>query len=223
MIWHFPDNPSVPLGTPLRQAFYARDSRLVAAELIGCRLVRRLATGERLVIRLVEVEAYIGDGSDAASHAHRGPTPRNRTMFGPAGRLYSYRSYGIHTCVNVVCDVPGSAGAVLLRAAEPLEGFMRMRNLRGLPSDARNELIARGPGRLAQALGLELDDDGQSLLRPPLTLHAPAAGSAGIQVQRGPRVGITKAAALPYRFFETDSPWVSSFRHGRERKAVADR
>ncbi len=217
----FRDTPTVPLAKPLRQAFYARDCRIVAAELIGCRLVRRFETGERLVVRLVEVEAYLGDGSDPASHAHTGPTPRNRTMFGPAGRLYAYRSYGIHTCVNIVCGVSGRATAVLLRAAEPLEGLARMRVLRGLPSDARNELIARGPGRLAQALGLQLDHDGQSLLRPPLTLHAPAADADEVHVERGPRVGITKASSLPYRFFEADSPWVSPFRSGGERKRRA--
>jgi len=203
---------------PLGRAFYARDCRVVAAELIGCRLVRRLDSGERLVVRLVEVEAYLGDGSDPASHAHGGPTPRNETMFGPPGRLYAYRSYGIHTCVNIVCGVTGKATAVLLRAAEPIDGLARMRALRGLPSDARRELIARGPGRLAQALGLELDDDGQSLLRPPLTLHAPTPGANRAKVERGPRVGITKAAALPYRFFEADSSWVSPFRPGRKKK-----
>jgi len=102
------------LATPLRQRFYARDARAVAADLIGCRLVHRLPDGMRLVVRLVEVEAYMGDGSDPASHTHVGPTPRNRVMFGPAGRLYAYRSYGIHTCVNVVCGRPGEGAAVLL-------------------------------------------------------------------------------------------------------------
>lgn len=204
----------MPLAKPLRQAFYARDCRVVAAELVGCRLVRRFESGERLVVRLVEVEAYLGDGSDPASHAHAGPTPRNRTMFGPAGRLYAYRSYGIHTCVNIVCGIAGEAAAILLRAAEPIEGLARMRALRGLPSGAKDELIARGPGRLAQALGLGLGHDGQSLLRPPLTLHAPAAGADAVHVERGPRVGITKASSLPYRFFEADSPWVSPFRSG---------
>ncbi len=214
-----PDTASVPLAKPLPQSFYARDCRVVAAELIGCRLVRRFDSGERLVVRLVEVEAYLGDGSDPASHAHRGLTPRNQTMFGPAGRLYAYRSYGIHTCVNIVCGRPGKATAVLLRAAEPLEGLPRMRTLRGLPSDAKNELIARGPGRLAEALGLGLDHDGQSLLRAPLTLHAPALGADEIQVEQGPRVGITKASDLPYRFFEANSPWVSPFRRGGKRKS----
>ena len=208
-----------PLGKPLRQTFYARDCRVVAAELIGCRLVRRFESGERVVIRLVEVEAYLGDGSDPASHAHAGPTPRNQTMFGPAGRLYAYRSYGIHTCINVVCGVAGRATAVLLRAAEPLEGLARMRAFRGLAPDAPSESIARGPGRLAQALGLGLDDDGHSLLRPPLSLHAPASGVAKIRLERGPRVGITKACRLPYRFFEADSRWVSPFRSGGKKNS----
>ena len=210
----FSDNRSVPLGPPLRQTFFARDARAVAADLVGCRLVHRLDSGERLVVRIVEVEAYLGDGLDPASHAHRGPTPRNRAMFGPAGRLYAYRSYGIHTCVNVVCDVSGGGSAVLLRAAEPIEGLSHMRGLRGLPAEAPATLIARGPGRLAQALGLGLEHDGQSLLRPPLTLHAPSSSTGPVRVSRGPRVGISKAASRPDRFFEADSPWVSTFRAG---------
>ena len=94
--------PGVPLGRPLCRTFFDRPCLEVASELLGARLVRRLPDGARLVGRLVEVEAYLGDGSDPASHAHRGPTRRNRSMFGPPGRLYAYRSYGIHTCVNAV-------------------------------------------------------------------------------------------------------------------------
>jgi DNA-3-methyladenine glycosylase len=218
-----PDTSTVPLADPLRQTFYARDCRVVAAALIGCRLVRRFESGKRLVVRLVEVEAYLGTGGDPASHAHSGPTDRNRTMFGPAGRLYAYRSYGIHTCVNIVCGVSGKAMAVLLRAAEPLEGLARMRVLRGLPADAKSELIARGPGRLAQALDLRLDHDGQSLLRSPLTLHPPEPGERTPQVEQGPRVGITKASSLPYRFFEAGSPWVSNFRSGKPKKGGTSR
>jgi DNA-3-methyladenine glycosylase len=218
----FPDTGPMPLGPPLRQAFYARDSRIVAADLIGCRLVHRLPDGLRLVVRIVEVEAYRGDGSDPASHAHRGPTPRNATMFGPAGRLYAYRSYGIHTCVNVVCGETGKASAVLLRAAEPLGGLSRMRELRGLAPQSRPELLARGPGRLASALGLVLLDDGRSLLRAPLTLHPREAATRAPSVGRGPRVGITKAADLPDRFFERNSPWVSPFRSGgKKHRAVS--
>lgn len=210
----------MPLDRPLSQRFYARDSRRVAADLIGCRIVHRLDGGERLVVRITEVEAYLGDGSDPASHAHSGQTDRNRTMFGPAGRLYAYRSYGIHTCVNVVCQRAGRAAAVLLRAAEPLEGHQRMRGLRGLGIDARPTLITVGPGRLAQALGLRLEDDGRSLLRCPLTLHPPDARKPRIGIAQGPRVGITKAAELPYRFFESEGPWVSAFRPGgRKRRA----
>jgi DNA-3-methyladenine glycosylase len=210
-------SPASPLGKSLRQRFYARDSRRVAAELIGCRLVHRLDDRERLVVRITEVEAYVGDGSDAASHAHSGPTERNRTMFGPAGRLYAYRSYGIHTCVNVVCEIEGRAAAVLLRAAEPIEGEDRMRCLRNLGEEAKPALISVGPGRLAQALGLRLEDDGLSLLHPPLTLHPPNPDAEPTRIECGPRVGITRAADLPYRFFESESPWVSSFRRGGKR------
>ena len=116
---------------PLPRRFFARPTLDVARDLLGAHLVRRVG-GERLVTRIVEVEAYLGDGSDPGSHCHRGLTPRNRAMFGPPGRLYVYRSYGIHTCVNVVCEEEGVAGAVLLRAAEPLMGVDRMRRNRGL-------------------------------------------------------------------------------------------
>lgn len=209
---------------PLAQAFYARDPRAVAADLIGCRLVHRLPGGAPLVVRLVEVEAYLGDGSDPASHAHRGETPRNRAMFGPAGRLYAYRSYGIHTCVNVVCLEVGRAAAVLLRAGEPLAGSDRMCALRGLPADAARRKIASGPGRLAQALGLTLDHDGQSLLRGVLTLLPPEAGAPRPRVERGPRVGITHAAELPHRFYDADSDCVSAFRRGvRGRRSIGPR
>ncbi|MEZ4334463.1 MAG: DNA-3-methyladenine glycosylase [Myxococcota bacterium] len=203
---------------PLAQAFYARDARVVAADLIGCRLVHRLPDGARLVLRLVEVEAYLGDRTDPASHAHGGPTDRNRTMFGPPGRLYAYRSYGIHTCVNVVCRPAGEAAAVLLRAGEPLEGGARMRALRALDEAAPVRLIASGPGRLAQALGLTLAHDDTGLLREPLTILPPAPDAARPELVTGPRVGITKAAALPYRYFDARSACVSPFRAGGRKR-----
>ncbi|MEM9174874.1 MAG: DNA-3-methyladenine glycosylase [Myxococcota bacterium] len=211
----------MPLGPPLRRRFYARDARDVGPALIGCRLVHRLPGGIRLVVRLTEVEAYLGDGSDPASHAHPGPTPRNGAMFGPAGRLYAYRSYGIHTCVNVVCEVAGRGAAVLLRAAEPLEGLDAMRRLRGLGADAPPHRLTVGPGRLGQALGLTLADDGRSLLGGALRIHPPPGASA--PVGASPRVGITKAADLPYRYFEIDAKdrptrWVSAFRRGGRRR-----
>jgi DNA-3-methyladenine glycosylase len=194
----------------------------VAADLIGCRLVHRLDSGERLSVRLVEVEAYLGDGSDPAAHSHRGPTPRNQTMFGPPGRLYAYRIYGLHTCVNVVCGTGDQAAAVLLRAAEPLGGLPEMQRRRGLDPESDPRLIARGPARLAQALGLSLEHDGQSLLRGALTIHPPDAEAAPGRLATGPRVGISQARNLPYRFFESESPWVSSFRPGGPRRRGAE-
>jgi DNA-3-methyladenine glycosylase len=185
--------------------------------LIGCVLVRRLGNGTRLAARLVEVEAYLGDGSDPAAHSHGGPTERNRSMFGGAGRLYAYRSYGIHTCVNVVCGPSGSAAAVLLRAAVPLSGDDLMRRYRGLAPDADWRQIARGPGRLAQAFGLTLAHDGTSLAGGEIWLEQPAATTAAPSVVAGPRVGITKAADLPYRFCAANEPGVSTFRPGKSR------
>lgn len=214
------------LGRPLPLRFYARDSREVARALIGCRLVRDLPDGERLVVRLTEVEAYLGDGSDPASHAHPGPTARNRSMFGPPARLYAYRSYGIHTCVNVVCEAAGRAAAVLLRAGEPRLGFARMTTLRGLGRDARPEQLTVGPGRLAQALGLDLDHDGTCLRRGAVRLHGPDPDDAAPRIETGPRVGITRATDLPYRYFEAAdeadarrgrSRWVTPFRPGKRR------
>lgn len=203
---------------PLARSFYARDCVAVAADLIGCRLVHRLPNGERLILRLVEVEAYLGDGTDPASHAHRGRTERNRSMFGPAGRLYAYRSYGIHTCVNVVCGPVGKAAAVLLRAGEPVCEAARMCVQRGLEIGAPARQIASGPGRLAQALGLTLAHDGQSLLRGSLTILPPAKDEAQPRIATGPRVGITKAADLPYRFFDAASDCVSPFRLGGSKR-----
>ncbi len=202
------------LGPPLTRAFFDRPSQEVARGLLGAFLVHRLGDGTRLAGRIVEVEAYIGDGSDPASHAHRGPTPRNRSMFGPPGRLYVYTSYGMHTCANVVCEARGRGAAVLLRALEPCEGIERMRALRGLSEHAPLRSIASGPGRLAQALGIRLADDGRSLLRGEFVLHRPARGAAAVCIAVSPRVGLTKGATLPYRFFDAGSACVSRARPG---------
>ena len=138
-------------GARLTRAFFARPAGEVARDLVGAILLHRLPDGRRVGGRLVELEAYLGDGSDPAAHSHAGPTPRNQPMFGPPGRLYAYRSYGLHTCVNVVCERAGSGAAILLRALEPLEGIPEMRRHRGMGAKSDLE-IARGPGRLAQAL-----------------------------------------------------------------------
>ena len=189
----------------LSRSFFARPCLEVAPEMLGLLLIHELASGERLVGRIVEVEAYLGDGSDPASHAHRGPTPRSRVMFGPPGHFYVYRSMGIHLCANVVCERAGRAAAVLLRAVEPLEGETRMRALRG---GRGGRELASGPGKLAQALAIELAHDGRDALRGALRLER-ERGARAPAICAGPRIGLSKAADLPYRFFARDSPHVT--------------
>lgn len=216
----------------LSRAFFARPCLEVARELVGCVLLRTLDDGTRLAGRLVEVEAYRGDGGDPASHSHGGETPRNRSMFGPPGRLYVYQSYGIHRCVNLVCEPRGRGAAVLLRALEPLEGVETQCALRGVAPPgaeagprgrrtARRD-IASGPGRLAQALGLDLEHDGASALGAPVRVMSRPPGHR-VVVCRGPRVGIRRAADLPYRFTLAGSPWVSPYRPGRPGRSAPPR
>ena len=194
--------------------FFARPCLAVAPELVGAYLVHRLADGSRLVGRIVEVEAYLGGGRDPGSHAHRGPTPRNRVMFGPPGRLYVYRSYGIHTCANVVCEPEGRAAAVLLRALEPVEGCVRMHAQRGLPRDAPTREIANGPGKLCRALGITLEHYGCSLLRGSLSLRHPAAGDPGLEVATSRRIGLRRGVERRYRFYARGNAFVSRTRSG---------
>jgi DNA-3-methyladenine glycosylase len=198
----------VQSGSRLTREFFDRPCLEVAPDLLGTHLVRRLPGGERLVGRIVEVEAYLGDGSDPGSHSHRGQTPRNRAMFGAPGRLYAYRIYGIHICANVVCEPSGSGAAVLVRAVEPLEGIETMRRNRGLRAEQSAREIARGPGRLAQALQIDLSQDGTSLLRGAIGLWRPPGALSGGCVARSSRIGLSKGASLPYRFYEPNSPWV---------------
>jgi len=151
--------------------------------------------------RIVEVEAY--DHEDPASHGFRGRTERNASMFGPPGHAYVYRSYGIHWCLNFVCEDEGVANAVLVRALEPTHGLDAMRERRGL-DDPR--LLCRGPGRLCQALGVTRDHDGLALDRPPFEL---LAAESPVEVVSGPRIGITRAAELPWRYAEAGSRFLS--------------
>jgi DNA-3-methyladenine glycosylase len=189
--------------------FFERPCLEVARDLIGLILVRRASRGGILAGRIVEVEAYLGEGRDPASHAHRGPTPRNQSMFGPAGRLYVYRSYGIHLCVNLVCEPKGSGAAVLLRAVEPLTGMPQMRRNRGLADDCPLKLIAAGPGRLTQAFDIRHEHDGGGALRGAITLRRPAGELDVPEVVACPRVGISKAVEHPYRFCARGSAYLS--------------
>ncbi len=151
--------------------------------------------------RIVEVEAY--DMDDPASHAFRGRTARNAVMFGEPGRLYVYRSYGIHWCANVVCGPPGRAAAVLLRALEPTHGLARMRARRGVADD---RLLCSGPGRLTQALAVTGTHCGARLTAPPFRLLPPVAAPAVVST---PRIGITRATDLEWRYVEAGSSWSS--------------
>ena len=200
------------LGPPLRRSFFERPCLEVARDLIGTHIVRILADGTRLMGRLVEVEAYLGDGSDPGSHAQCGPTARNASMFATPGRIYAYRIYGIHTCINLVCEAKGIGAAVLLRAIEPLTGIPAMRAHRGLRADQSDLWIARGPGRLAVALDLGLETDGKTALRGAVSLRRdPSAGTLlqSVRIQQSRRIGVNRGGELPYRFFIEGSPWVS--------------
>jgi DNA-3-methyladenine glycosylase len=181
---------------PLSRPFFARSVHKVAPELIGATLLVGGVGG-----RIVEVEAY--HHTEPAAHSHRGRTERNAVMFGPPGFAYVYRSYGIHWCLNFVCEREGSASAVLIRAVEPLEGLARIRRRRGL-SDER--LLCSGPGRVGQALAVTRAHNGLPLDRLPFELIA-RPGKA--EIVTGVRIGITKAAELPWRYGLRGSKFLS--------------
>ena len=180
----------------LTKAFFRRSVHEVAPDLIGAMLLFNGVGG-----RLVEVEAY--HYTDPAAHSYRGLTPRNAVMFGPPGFAYVYRSYGIHWCVNFVCESEGSASAVLIRALEPTTGLPVMRRRRGL-SELR--LLCAGPGRVCEALGITAAHNGLALDEPPFALFA-RTGEA--EVIAGPRIGITKAAERPWRYGLKNSAFLS--------------
>lgn len=179
----------------------------VAPRLLGARLTHR--TGEGTVaVRLTEVEAYAGE-HDPGSHAFRGPTNRNRVMFGPPGHVYVYFTYGMHYCMNVVCGSNGHASAVLLRAGEVEEGVELARVRRGR---SRDRDLARGPARLCQALGIDLSHNGLDLAGEELTLTVAAQPVAADRLRTGPRVGLRHAADRPWRFWVDAEPSVSTYR-----------
>jgi len=180
----------------------------VAPSLLGWLLTRRAADGD-VTVELTEVEAYAGT-SDPASHAFRGPTRRNAVMFGPAGHLYVYRSHGIHWCCNVVTGPEGDASAVLLRAGRVVEGTALARVRRG--ERVADRSLARGPGCLGQALGLSGQHDGSDLLGSGALTLTPPATHTPWQVSTGPRVGVSRASDVRWRYWLVGDPTVSSYR-----------
>jgi len=188
----------------LPRAFFDRPAEAVARDLLGTVLVRR-ANGATLAGRIVETEAYLGQG-DRAAHSARGVTERTRVIFGPPARAYVYLIYGMHYCLNLVAEPEGTAGCVLLRALEPLCGVDEMRRLR--PKARRDRDLASGPAKLTQALGVTLDDYGRDVLRGDLTVrafHYPTMHKTAI----GPRIGINESRELPLRFHIADNEHVS--------------
>lgn len=174
----------------------------VAPRLLGCILERDL-DGRRVRVRIVETEAY--DQTDAASHSYKGRTPRTDVMFGPAGRLYVYFTYGMHYCCNIVVGEEGEGTAVLIRAVEPIEGAEVLSERRGGRSGAD---LTNGPAKLCQAMGIDRLLNGHNLATPPLKLVTmpPLAPSAVTQTTR---IGITRAREAEWRFYETGNPYVS--------------
>jgi DNA-3-methyladenine glycosylase len=196
--------------TRLHRAFYARDALAVARDLIGCVFVHESPEG-RTAVRLVETEAYRGT-QDPGSHGYRGMTARTRTMFGPPGRLYVFFSYGMHWCANIVCAREGVCEAVLLRAAEPLEGIDLMRERRAAIKDRR--LLAAGPGRLAQAMGISREHDGETLLRGGRFWCGEDRETATCrrqEIAETVRVGLGagRGEELPWRFVVPGNPYAS--------------
>jgi DNA-3-methyladenine glycosylase len=180
----------------LRRSFFARSVHEVAPELIGVTLLVDGVGG-----RIVEVEAY--DQEDPASHAYRGRTSRNAVMFGLPGHAYVYRSYGIHWCLNLVCGGIGVPEAALIRALEPTAGVAEMRNRRGM---ADVGALCSGPGKLCQALGIKGAHDGLPLDRPPFRLNRRKEVP---EIVTAPRIGITRATELSWRYLEAGSTYVS--------------
>ena len=195
-----------PIGTVLPKSFYARSALQVAPDLLGC-LVVRAWRGKRLAGRIVEVEAYLGR-EDAASHAHRGPTPRSRVMFGPAGIAYVYLIYGVHHCLNVVTGAEGEGQAVLIRALEPVSGVEAMRAWRGQDA-VRN--LTNGPGKLCQALAIDKGLNAHDLTAGS-TLWFESGRPPDEAICTSPRIGVRgdeQALRAAWRFFLAGSMFVS--------------
>ena len=183
----------------MKPSFYNRPVLEVAPELIGCIVTHGETSGA-----IVEAEAY--HESEPASHGFIGLRPRTEVLFGPPGRAYVYRSYGVHALLNAVCEPDGVGAGVLIRALQPLTGVGLMRRRRGLQ---RERDLCSGPGKLTQALGIELDDNGVDLLRGPIVISSRPPAWRDIEVVADRRIGITRAVELPWRFTAAGSRFVS--------------
>jgi DNA-3-methyladenine glycosylase len=219
-----PDAPVPPGAELLPRDFFARPSVEVAPDLLGCVIAHE--TPEGLVgVMLTEVEAYDGE-NDPASHAYHGRTARNAVMFGPPGHVYVYFTYGMHFCMNLVCQPEHGASAVLLRAGRVVDGvpLATARRARHLSRSApRGVDLARGPARLCEALAVDLSHDGADAVAPASPLRALAAQALvpAADISRGPRVGISRATDVPWRFWITGEPTVSPYRAYAARRARA--
>jgi len=206
-----PSQSPRPEYPPLKRAFFNRDPRRVARELLGKLLVRR--EGRKLLVgRIVELEVYLGE-NDPAAHAAVGLTERNRVLFGPPGFAYVYFIYGNHYCLNVSCMPEGKAGSVLFRALEPIAGIPEMQQARGLearPGARTQRLLTSGPGRLAEAFGItRTRDNGKDLTSAESDLIIAADGYRPQKILATARIGITKAADMPLRLFIAGNDFVS--------------
>ena len=186
---------------PLDRSFYARPTVEVARELLGKVIVHGETSG-----RIVETEAYLGL-DDGAAHSARGVTPRTRVIFGVPGHAYVYLIYGMYECLNLVAEPEGAAGCVLIRALEPLTGLPIMRRRRRAARGIED--LANGPGKLTQALGITRRHNGVDVTRGPITVHSPAEDAGALEIAVSTRIGITKSADLPLRFFLRSNRFVS--------------
>jgi DNA-3-methyladenine glycosylase len=204
------------------RSFFERSSLDVAPELLGAHLTHLTDEGP-VTLRLTEVEAYLGDGTDPGSHAFRGKTRRNAVMFGPAGHVYTYFTYGMHTCANLVCSQEGEASGVLLRGAEVVLGEELAAERRGRAVSHRD--LARGPARLTVASGIRLDENGSDVFASPFSIELPDVPV--VPFATGPRTGVSgpggDEALYPWRFWIPGDPTVSPYkRHPRALSGVQE-
>jgi DNA-3-methyladenine glycosylase len=201
------------IGNLMPRIFFDRHPRVIARQLLGKLLVRREDDGTLTAGRIVETEAYLG-ADDAAAHSAAGKTQRTAVIFGPPGHAYVYFTYGMHYCMNVTCEPEGRAGCILLRALEPVDGIDEMLRNRKVKTQSLDEralkLLCSGPARLCQALGIDRPrDNGKDLLTPDSDLQLWDDGFRVKKIAATTRVGITKSADLPLRFYIAGSPYIS--------------